>query len=609
MESIHRRGTYVDNQIGLKLSSLGLALAASVLVGCTGSNSSSGSSSSSGVTISGAINVSASSQKAQLLNSDKMTTLTDLTTYTVSCSTLTPPVQTGSVSLNADGTFSVTIPDGLNESMSCHMVDANGDNVGDFLVSDSSQQDMNGNNQVSSTIAVSGDANLGTIDYDADAQEVTVPKANVASVIVSSTPAAASVFDPTGEWTITTADFTLPPGVKSVCPSGGGNCDGPPDGQTVYMKLWKGSVVSDSSDVYGLQLWDSHAAYNTCGQKVGLPAQVQADMGIDFSANGSANSDFSFTSSINGFMDQTTSSLTNVNISSGWKMDTAESLHPFQTACGPKDININGVMYSNAWKCGPDTVSTHSQYQLGGGCKVTSTQLPVNVTDWSSMNCGSGPAFDSATGVFTQTCTGTANSVAVTCVNKYAVTEEVGGHDSVILSQGSATFDWSNMSGSEVAQGTSCASFPMTSGGTEKEKIAQAQCYADYYYQSGMANNDDACMPKVNTDWSATTLAEFAHVDFRPSKLAFFEQYKPNSSGDGGSILSREERYEGVQVNGNNYVNCRVIQTGGLSFKKISDTKMLAIYQSSRITTSNQKPACVAEFSGKRETFMFYLNK
>jgi hypothetical protein len=83
----------------------------------------------------------------------------------------------------------------------------------------------------------------------------------------------------------------------------------------------------------------------------------------------------------------------------------------------------------------------------------------------------------------------------------------------------------------------------------------------------------------------------------------------PTPDGKGGSILTRQERFDGVQVNGNSWVNCRVIETGGLSFKKISESKMLAIYQSSRISTSTAKPACMAEFTGKRKTFMFYLTK
>jgi len=74
-------------------------------------------------------------------------------------------------------------------------------------------------------------------------------------------------------------------------------------------------------------------------------------------------------------------------------------------------------------------------------------------------------------------------------------------------------------------------------------------------------------------------------------------------------LLTRQEHYQGVNVDGTSWVNCRVVEVGGLSVKKISATKLLATYQSSLITTSTTKPACMAAFNGTRETFMFYLNK
>ncbi len=103
--------------------------------------------------------------------------------------------------------------------------------------------------------------------------------------------------------------------------------------------------------------------------------------------------------------------------------------------------------------------------------------------------------------------------------------------------------------------------------------------------------------------------ATFAVVSFRPQSLIFMEQFNPFSDGSGGSILSRQEGYRGVQVSSNNFVNCKVIETGALTIKKISDTKMLATYQSSEITTSTSKSACLANFTGARSTYVFYLTK
>ena len=584
---------------------LTVAALAVILNGCS-KGSSDTSSSSSAVSVSGIISVSSGSQKAHAYDAEKLSSLTvNLSTYTITCATLVPPVQTASVALNADGTFSINVPGALNQAMACHMVDSNGDNVGDFLISDSSSQDMNGNNQVSNTMALGGNANLGTISYDPDAQEVTVPKSAVATVIVETAPASADVFDPTGAWTIAAADFTLPPGVRSVCASGDNTCNGPPGGQTIFMKLWKGvTTAATPADVYGLQVWDSEAGFNTCGGKVGLPSTVQTSIGVDFSQQGNLNAEFVYPTTVNGFTDlSNNNALTNVNLTAGWKMDVAKSSWEIQPSCGPKDVTIAGVAYSNAWRCGPDSASKY-QYQLGGGCVTTGTQIAVNVNDWGAISCGA--ASEDSDHVFTVACTGTFTPSGgslqnVTCNNKWAVTNAAD------VVQVATNFDWSNppMSTSKVASGTACSAFPNT---TDAQKIAQLQCYSNYYYQSGMREVSSACLPKVEMDWSATDPLEFVKVDFRPEQMVFFDQYRPNADGTGGQILTREERYRGVNVNGS-WINCRVIQSGGLSFKKISATKLLAIFQESEVTTSSSNPACMAEFSGKRRTFMFYLNK
>jgi hypothetical protein len=120
----------------------------------------------------------------------------------------------------------------------------------------------------------------------------------------------------------------------------------------------------------------------------------------------------------------------------------------------------------------------------------------------------------------------------------------------------------------------------------------------------------NACLPQVETDWSATDPANFAIVDqIRPEGLVFFERYNPFADGSGGTLLTRQERFDGVNVDGSNWINCHVIEVGGLNIKKISANKLLATYQSSLITTSLTKPACLAAFTGARQTFMFYLTK
>lgn len=576
---------------------LGLSLSA-----CTGSGG--GSSLEDALDVSGILSLGNSSQgleKMQGLQKDDFSTMSvDLALYKVTCATTTTPIQSATASVAADGSFTVSIVGAKGQPLSCFLVDADGDKAADFIISDSSKKDLNGNSETTSTAAFKDNANLGTINFDPNAGEVTVPKTNIASVVEATPVAAAQVFDPTGAWTIGAVDFTLPSGVKAPC-ADQNNCHGPPAGQAIYLKLWKGLVTADSSDIYGLQVWEGQNSFNTCGSKIGLTPAMKTALGVDFSANGAADSTFTFASTVNNFSDQITSTTGTVNLTDGWKMDTATTQHDLNPSCAPHDVSVGGVVYSNAWVCGPDSNSRY-QANLGGGC-VDAANKPVNLNDWSGITCN---MTTDANGIKTNNCTGSAmidgQSKSVTCSNKWVVT------NSSYAVQANDSFNWNDLNASKISSGTTCSAIA-NGGSSEALKIAQLQCYSEYYYRSGM-ERANACLPRVDMDWSATTSANFAVVDkIRPQGLVFFEKYAPFPDGSGGSLMTRQEHYEGVNVDGNSWVNCRVIEVGGLTVKKISDTKLLATYQSSTITTSLSKPACLAKFNGTRESYVFYLTK
>ena len=590
---------------------LAMAIIGAWSTGCS-KGSSGGAASTAAVGVSGSLSISNTSQSVVrrvgpvIRNGDSAVGKLALSDYTVVCATNTAPPLTGTSAVSSDGSFSMNIAGASGQPLSCYLVDANGDKVADFLIENTASKDMNGNAERLSTVTPTGNLSMGAIDFDPDSGEVTVPGTAVASSIASA--AVSSVYDPTGAWTISAVDYTLPNGVRSTCTSTesmNGTCNGPPDGQQIYLKLWSGTKVADSSPMYGLQVWDSESGFNACGGKIGLPSSVKTDIGVDFSSNGAADDVFSFATAVSGFADQVTSTTGTVNLTDYWKMDTATLLHDIDPGCGPVDITLGSVSYSNAWKCGPDNSSLY-QISLSGGCTVDSTGRPVELQTWTGLVCGS-MSIDS-NGIRTTSCSGnaTVNSVstAVTCTNKWAV---VNASNAVQSSSG-VNFNWSDLTGSRIVSGTSCSTIA-NSGSANSAKLAQLQCYQDYYWRSGMAQNTSSCMPRINADWSSTDPDDFIHVDFRPSQMVFFDQYKPFPDGNGGTILTRQENYNGVQVNGNNWVNCRVISTGGLSVKKISSTKLLATYQSSEITTSTSKPACLAAYTGTKTTFVFYLSK
>lgn len=577
------------------------------------SNLVAGGSGSSPLTVSGSLALSNSGlglggqkiSSLQKIESDSVSTLSvDLTQYTVTCATATTPVLYGSGHVAANGSFSVDIIGAASQPMSCFLVDSSGNRAADFIISDSAKKDLNGANQVTGTAVFSKNANMGTITFDPNSGEVTVPASQIAASV--ETPTAVNSippFDPSGAWTIAAVDFPLPAGVKGPCENSGGgqhnDCQGPPKGQNIYLKLWKGRQVSDSADIYGMQVWESAAQFGTCGSKIGLTPTIKTQIGVDFSANDAADDTFTFATSVTGFHDEATNSTGTVNLTNGWQMDTATTQYDINPNCAPHDITVGSVQYSNAWVCGPDSSSRY-QAQLGGGCS-DSAGHPVELRDWSGITCGS-EAVDSD-GVRTITCSGTvtidSQSKAVSCVNKWAVT------NSSFAVQPTGGFNWNDLNSARIPIGTLCSSIPT---GTESSAIAQAQCYANYYQRSGFERNSTACVPKVDMDWSATTAAAFAVIDkIRPSGLVFFEQFKPFADGSGGSMVTRQEHYDGVNVNGNSWVNCRVIETGGLTIKRVTANKLIATYQQSTVTTSTSKPACMAAFTGSRQTFVFNL--
>ncbi|MBK9323290.1 MAG: hypothetical protein IPM97_10170 [Bdellovibrionaceae bacterium] len=579
----------------------GVLLLGAIAAGMIRCSGGSGGSASSGdyLTLSGAISLSNGSSTTT--EESIIAQSVDITQYKVTCSTTTTPVKTGTSDIGSDGSFTAKIEGATNQPLTCFLTDSTGKKAADFLISDSSSKDLNGNNSTSTNATFKQNASLGTINFDPNAGEVTVPVTNIASVVSTEKPAAASVFDPTGSWTIGAVDFTLPTGTKSPCASSDSSCKGPQASQQIYFKLWKGIKTADSSDIYGLQLWNGQSKFTSCGSVIGLTSTAKTQIGVDFSANGSADAIFGFATSVASFTDSITSTTGTVNLTSNWKMSTAKLLHDVMPLCGPHDITAGSTTYSNAWVCGPDNSSDY-QAQLGGGC-VNSSNQNVDVRDWTGITCGS--VTTNTDGIKSNTCTGNATingvSTAVTCSNKWAVV------NSSYVVQPAGDFNWSELSGSVVPVNTTCAS--VANGGSSNAlKIAQLQCYAEYFDRSGF-RNANACLPRVEMDWSATTPTSFEKVDLiRPEGLIFFEQFKPFTDGSGGSMTTRQEHFQGVQVK-DSWVNCRVIETGSLTIKKITDSKMLATYQSATITTSITKPACLGKFTGARETFVFYLTK
>ncbi len=581
---------------------MSLAVACGLALGaCSASTTDNATVASTAVTLSGVLGTTSSAQSLNKMSMKSDVSALDLASYSVKCATTTTPPLEGTGTVDASGNFSVSIDGAAGLPMSCYLVNAAGTKAADFLISDSSKTDMNGNPQVTSSAAFEGTAALGSITFDPDSGEVTIPATAVASNIKTINASATSVFDPTGNWTIGSVDFTLPTGVGGPCDESSNDCEGPPAGAAIYLKMFSGTRTADSSPVHGLQVWQGDStttgegAYAACGSKIGLSASDASGIGVDFS-NNAENGAFSFASSVSNFTDQFDSlSSGTVTLTDNWKMDTAKTQWAQTEGCSNESVTIAGTTYLG-YKCGPDN-NQYYQMGLSGGC-TNAAGTPVQPTDWSGINSCTQSTIDS-NGIRSSTCSGTATinnaSVAVTCTNSWLITNAAGTVDM----DNSHYFNHSHLT--QIASGTACSAL--------STELARVRCYADYYWQSGMARNPAVCTPRIDTDWSATTAANFVKVDFRPNAMVFMDEYRPTPDGLGGGILTRQEHWRGVQVGTNDWVNCKVIETGALSVRRINDNKLLATYQSSTITSSRSKPACTAAYTGARESFMFYLSK
>lgn len=515
----------------------------------------------------------------------------------------------------ADGTFSVSITGALNAAVNCSVLDSSGAMVAQFLMKDSSKPDMNGNAQVNDSPTFgSANTKLGNLTVNLDTGDVVIPPAQVVDANGNSALATNTVtnpVDPTGSWTIADVDFTKPKGVEGTCAQGAQDCNGPPVGQRIYLNRLQGKSTVDGSTVYGMQVWqdqsggDPKAAMDACGDMTGLtPADATAAK-VDLSSYGTKNGAFSFTTSIT---DPHTSGA--ATITNGYQASTATAAWSMQ-ACFPKTITSGSKTY-NTFVCGPDTAGASSpgnryQASLGGGCTDSTTGAAINNIDWSQVtswtSCSNTPG--TPTGFYTNTCSATYKGTqSITCTNSFGVFNDAA-LTTPSASSGGGNPPYFNFGGvaTLMTQGQTCS--------TVSDSLTQANCYAQYYqnYLQGATG----CLPQVQTDWSATTAAGFVHVDFRPQSLVFMEKLNYSDSNSAG-MLTEQTQNRGVQVqdsSGNSsFVSCGVVQKGGLSFKKISDTKLLATYTSSMINTSTDKPACVgASWNGQKQKFIFYLKK
>lgn len=573
----------------------------------------------------------------------------DFSVYTISCSTATVPPVTTTGSINSDGSFSLTIPNGLNVPLSCAVLDQSGDLVATLIVQDSSHKDVNGNPTVTNQPAfTSGSTKLGTISLDTVGLQALVSAASVVGATGASalsTGAAGTAFDPTGSYIIGDVSFTPPTGYRGTCTTAEQNnntCNGPPKGQSIYLQRYKGTNTADGSAAYMLQVWQDQTGGNpktamqTCGSMIGLSSAQETTMGVSFS--GAANDGvFTFATSVN---DPNGSYPTVVNASntpvSAPSLTGALLTNLFEISTAYTPYSIQGgtsitAYNQTGWAQGPDD---HGYWNvgLGGGC-VDANNNPVNATSWPS-NCNSSPtAVPGETGFYSNSCTGSVSvqgsdsSVTATCTSVWGIFASASSTEPDLSNpepQGTQ-FDWTYWNSNGVlAQNDQLCSTINTS--TTAGQLAQLQCYANYYQsdgsnsggngQRGIEGLSGVCLPKIQTNFTATDPTKYIIPGHPPVNLVFMDQlHYPGASL--ATLLTQQVREDGIQLpssgNGSqNWVPCEVVETDGLSVIPDPNNQgsYIATYASLLRTDKNssQNPVCVANFNSAPATqFMFEL--
>jgi hypothetical protein len=572
----------------------------------------------------------------------------DLSIY---CVTFTVPPIAGTGSFDAEGKFSVTL-ETTGVSVGCFILDTSEEILGTLVFKDPSKKDLKGGDKTADRLAFEGgESNLGaiTLDLDTGKAEVDISK------IVLKTKSAATVaeegetFDFTGSYKFAASGLTPPVGYENLCTmaeeeaerskgDGDRKCNGPVIDMPIYFKRIAGKSTADGSDAYAMSIWAAKSVDDLCGNKLGFTYEMGKQHGIDFSASGVAEGEFNWKA---GLVD-------------GWKDTTnARAQHSLMKMEMVEDFNGYPGMKQyfkqyRTWTCNPNEPCTESSAIAASGFTFNANTKesgcrdadgkPYQLENWDGMEC---TGTELTGGLHKSVCSKTVESKVVTCTHisgtylangtaidnamtRFPDDYEIYANGAFCDYNSNGEFDtntnpneWPTWNGNEqscnnsltLTPGDLCSSIPTT---TEDGKLAQLRCYADALHSGGDDKGPDApteCIREINTNWSATTAADFIIASDGPSRargqfvMEVFEYDSPTS----GSMRGEDRYFEGIQV-GNNWTDCEIRDVFSISLKKVDDSGNLYGEMISTTVNVSPKPACVAEFgAGKTVKNMFTL--
>jgi hypothetical protein len=591
-------------------SSLSVTLSLLALSGC-GSDNSVGSGSVS--TFSGTLTSLHTQMLGLVKYHQRLTGLTQLqsgSANTVSCSTAGNPPTIVSGSVNGDGTFNVDLSSVLGQALTCTILDSGNSVLATFLYQNSTQKSFGGSAQKLDTVALSDSTDVGSVTMAGGQATVDAHALGISTSGV--TLAAQDAFDPTGNWAMSSVDFTLPPGYVNPCAPGDNTCHGPTAGDTIYIKRVVGKTftpdgacqaaadagtftssdtctgTTGSDDSYVFSIWMNQNTFKACGDNtkgaLGFKeAQAKAYGHLDLSTDTTTIHDaFNYSTSV---------SVNNVthNITGGWKDDHATSNWELNSCSG---VSSGG---QNAWMCTDD--SNHFSLSLGGGC-TDSNGNPVQPDDWSHVNWGAASGCVTSTTTFDiYTVTGNTCNVPYTpsvgspqtlsCGGTYGAFTGTYG-DPPVSYNGSVTPT------TLLAQGGLCNSLNPANG---QQRLQQLMCYANYFFNNSNNYGNTACVRQIRTDWSATDDTGFVLKDGpgRPLNMALTERVT-YLSAEVATFTQYEDDFRGLQVtgqNGTSWLNCHTKNKNTITVTKKDDTHLIVKFVQ-ETNLQDTKAACQA---------------
>ncbi len=196
--------------------------------------------------------------------------------YRLYCATFTEQLIAGSGDADSNGAFTLALSEAKGLTFACFVLNKKtGNVVAPLQFQESDKTGLDGGIQTQGQISLTGSSSMGNIILDLDTGTASVDINNITTLENISNTVVSEFWDFTGTWEMTNVQGTLPDGYD-LMPECGGGVHGPcidattGEGMEIYLKRVSGKDIAANNTVYGMMVWQSEIAYNTCGKKLGF---------------------------------------------------------------------------------------------------------------------------------------------------------------------------------------------------------------------------------------------------------------------------------------------------------------------------------------------------